>query len=77
MNATTTKLNVKAADLRSELFALLSKFKALSQECFSVEGAFAQADDAACKLAEVSDTLGDLFTDAYRDPQDQSFAVKV
>lgn len=60
-----------AFDLRSELFQLLAKFKALDQlAAFSGNvdaDEVGQLDQAACDLARVYNSLPDVFIAAARD----------
>lgn len=74
------KLNQKAFDLRSQLFSLVNEFKTLQQQALTEgsEAAFeasGQIDQTACALAEIYESLPDVFIDAARDTKDQGFAM--
>jgi hypothetical protein len=70
--------NQRAWELKSELFAVLAKFDDFAIELpgapsDSDYAAKEQASMAANDLRRVYDSLGDFFTDAGRDPKDQSY----
>lgn len=75
--------NLKAAQIKSELFDLVKKMKDLQAAVNNAEeGDFdlrheagSQADQAAVALASVYENLGDFFTDAHRDTPAFSFAI--
>lgn len=88
--AMPTKANDRAFELRSELFALVDKFKRFSQAIHATfepgadDATFdarceaeSQADRIACELAGLHLDLPDLFIDATRDPKDQAFAFDI
>lgn len=75
--------NLKAAQIKSELFELVKKMKDLQLAVNnSEEGDFdsrheagSQADQAAVALASVYKNLGDFFTDVHRDTPAFSFSI--
>ena len=74
--------NAKALGLRRKLFDLVAEYKTFQQECWAASDenavkAHDQADQAACQLAGVYESLPDLFTDAARDEKDQSFGFNL
>ena len=74
-----TAANQTAARLRSQLFALTNEFKSLQMSALAAGQCelSGQIDLTACRLARVYEDLPDLFVDAFRDPKDQEFSVKL
>ena len=73
------KLNVKAANFKAELFALLYEIKNMKMAAWNANQleAFGQIGSVALELESVYANLPDLFIDACRDTQDQSYNVEV
>lgn len=80
--------NLKAAELKIKLFKLLTEYKDFALAIHTAKAAnpdsqleaHGQADQVACKLADVYDRMGhelDLFFDASRDEGDQTFSFPV
>jgi len=71
------KLNVKAANLRTELFELVGKFKALTAAAWATGDVDTsiELDAVACSLADTYEELPAIFVDAYRGERDQSYNV--
>jgi len=71
------KLNVKAAELRTELFELVGKFKSLTGAAWATGDvdAHAELDAVACALADIDEKLPYIFIDAYCDEKDQAHNV--
>lgn len=69
--------NVRAWELRRQLFELLSTVKNLGLELWAEERyeASEHIDAVGCKLAEVYESLPDFFIDAARDKKDQLYAA--
>lgn len=75
-------LNQKAYELRSKLFNLINEYKALQLRAHVDSpvknmDAVGQIDSAACRLAEVYESLGELFIDVAYQEDMQSFAVEI
>lgn len=76
-------INGKAFELRSKLFALVNEFKDFQGTARNAPGdvdvmieAHGQIDTAACALARVHESLGDLFIDLDRDADRQVYAIE-
>ncbi len=78
------KMNLKASEIRSQLFNLIGEVTSLQLKAHNSTGPEQERDEAVamlnklgCELAAIHDKLPDLFVDAHRDTNDQTFGFEV